>query len=149
MSVQHDVPAQVAGTGEYPAIQNFYARQMQFLDDGRVDEWAGTFTEDGSFAANAHPEPFVGRAAIAEGARKAHAALAERGVQRRHWLGMLSIEGRADGTYLVRSYAQILETPRGGQTSVLMSTTCEDVLVPGKPDGWQVRARTVSRDDLA
>lgn len=149
MSIQYDATASEAATADYPAIQNFYSRQMQLLDDGKVDEWAGTFTADGTFGANAHPAPFTGRTAIADGARKAHAALVERGVQRRHWLGMLAAEPRAEGGYHVRSYAQILETPRGGATTVVMSTTCDDVLVRGADGGWLVQARAVSRDDLA
>ncbi|MGV9297621.1 nuclear transport factor 2 family protein [Amycolatopsis sp. NPDC003676] len=143
------MPTQQDPGTEYPSIQNFYSRQMHLLDDGKVDEWAATFTEDGSFGANAHPAPFVGRTAIADGARKAHAALAERGVQRRHWLGMLAAEPRTEGGYRVRSYAQILETPRGGQTTVLMSTTCDDVLVRTSEGEWRVQSRAVRRDDLA
>src|ERR1700742_441498 len=82
----------------YMDIQHFYGRQMRHLDSGHVEEWAATFTENGVFAANAHPEPQRGRAAIEEGARNAAAQLRADGVQRRHWLGMLEVEPRPDGT---------------------------------------------------
>ncbi|KAA6212475.1 nuclear transport factor 2 family protein [Streptomyces albofaciens JCM 4342] len=128
-------------------IQHFYGRQMRYLDEARVEEWAGTFTEDGVFVANAHPEPSVGRAAIAAGARKAAALLAEQGVQRRHWLGMLEADACDDGTVRARTYALIISTPRGGQAAVHLSTSCDDVLV--REDGQlRVRHREVRRDDL-
>jgi SnoaL-like protein len=131
----------------YQQIQNFYAYQMQLLDDGAVDEWAATFTEDGVFAANAHPEPSRGRAAIAAGAGAATRALRERKVQRRHWLGMLSVRPDGPDTVRARSYAVVLETPKGGQAKLLLSTVCVDLLVRSG-DGWLVQDRQVTRDDL-
>jgi 3-phenylpropionate/cinnamic acid dioxygenase small subunit len=131
----------------YQEIQHFYGRQMRFLDSGAVDEWAGTFTEDGVFTANAHPEPQRGRAAILAGARQAAAKLAAEGVQRRHWLGMLQVDPQDDGTVHARTYALITSTPLGGQAAVQLSCTCDDVLV--REDGrLQVRLRQVHRDDL-
>ncbi|MGA5560977.1 nuclear transport factor 2 family protein [Streptomyces platensis] len=131
----------------YQEIQHFYARQMRFLDQAMVEEWAQTFTEDGVFTANAHPEPSVGCAAIADGARKAAEKLAEQGIQRRHWLGMLVADEHPDGTLHARTYALILSTPRGGQAAVHLSTTCDDVLVR-EEGGLRVRRREVRRDDL-
>jgi hypothetical protein len=51
-----------------------------------------------------------------------------KGITRRHWLGMLDLDPRRDGSLFVRSYAQVLETPRGGATALRMSTVCEDLL---------------------
>ena len=34
----------------YSQIQQFYARHFQLLDSGAAEEWALTFTQDGSFA---------------------------------------------------------------------------------------------------
>ncbi|WP_234425673.1 nuclear transport factor 2 family protein, partial [Streptomyces kebangsaanensis] len=45
-------------------VQDFYARQMRLLDEGRAEEWAETFTEDGVFEQNVKPEPWRGRAEI-------------------------------------------------------------------------------------
>ncbi|GHF65911.1 nuclear transport factor 2 family protein [Streptomyces thermodiastaticus] len=135
-------------TGRYAAIQQFYARQMQLLDSGDADAWADTFTEDGVFAANAHPEPTRGRENIRAAAAEAKALHAKQGLQVRHWLGMLDVTDREDGTVLVRSYALIINTPRGGQAAVHLSTTCEDVLVPTEDGGWLVSRRDVVRDDL-
>jgi hypothetical protein len=99
------------------------------------------------FAANAHPEPSRGRDVIERAAAATVATLAERGVTRRHWLGMVHVAENADGTVTARSYAQILEIPRGGAVTVLMSTTCVDVLVRDGED-FLVRHREVARDDL-
>lgn len=141
-----DTPA-VALTDLYIEVQQFYGHQMQLLDAGLVEEWAGTFTEDGVFAANAHPEPSVGRAVIEAGARRAVEDLAARKLVRRHWLGMLDVEPVDADSVRVRSYAQVIETPIGGQTVVRLSTTCADLLV--RLDGkWLVRERKVARDDL-
>ncbi|RKT55611.1 nuclear transport factor 2 family protein [Saccharothrix australiensis] len=137
------------GTAElYHRVQQFYARQMQLLDDGAVAEWAATFTADGSFAANARPEPVVGRAAIEAGALAAARQLASEGIVRRHWLGMLSVEQLPGGRVRARCYALVISTPKGGQAGVHVSTVCEDVLVP---DGgsFAVQERRVTRDDLS
>jgi len=131
----------------YPQIEQFYATQMQLLDDGAVQEWADTFTHDGVFEANAHPEPARGREAIASAAKRTVAELAEQGLVRRHWIGMLSVRPNDDGSVGARSYAVVLQTPKGGQAAIRFSTVCEDVLVR-RDGGWQVLDRRVSRDDL-
>ncbi|MFF4962514.1 nuclear transport factor 2 family protein [Streptomyces sp. NPDC001222] len=148
MSVQETpLRGQQSSVELYQQVQQFYARQMQLLDNGEVDAWMHTFTEDGVLAANAQPEPTVGREAIGAAARKATGHFAAQGIQRRHWLGMVSVTGQEGTTVTVRSYVLLIETPRGGQATILCSATCEDVLELG-PDGPAVRRRDVSRDDL-
>jgi 3-phenylpropionate/cinnamic acid dioxygenase small subunit len=132
----------------YCQIQQFYARQMQLLDDGDAGAWAGTFAPDGVFAANAHPQPTRGRDAIAAAARRAVDELAADGETRRHWLGMLAVDPRSDGSIGVRSYALIFQTRRGGQAALRLSTVCDDVLVQGDAGDWLIRYREVTRDDL-
>ncbi|MFJ2865826.1 nuclear transport factor 2 family protein [Kitasatospora sp. NPDC087314] len=146
MTVIAHIPA-ATGAELYHQVQEFYAHQMQLLDDGRVDEWALTFTPDGVFAANAHPEPSTGREAISAAARKAHAAMDEQGIRRRHWLGMVSVRESGPGSATARCYALVIEIPRGGQAVVRLSTVCEDRLVLSEA-GWQVQYRQVNRDDL-
>lgn len=134
-------------TALYQEVSHFYGRQMRHLDEARIEEWAETFTVDGVFAANGHPQPSVGREAIVTGARAAAANLAEQGIQRRHWLGMLEVDEQADGSILARSYALIISTPQGGAAAVHLSCSCDDVLVR---EGGRllVRHRQVFRDDL-
>jgi len=147
MSVQETTVRQQTAAELYQQVQQFYARQMQLLDDGEVDAWADTFTEDGVFAANAQPEPTVGREAIVAAARKATEQFAAQGIQRRHWLGMVSVTGQEGTTVTARCYALVIETPRGGQSAIRVSTLCEDVLELG-PAGPVVRRRDITRDDL-
>ncbi|MFE1830292.1 nuclear transport factor 2 family protein [Streptomyces yangpuensis] len=130
----------------YAEVQQFYADHMHLLDAGDGAGWAQTFTEDGSFAPPSLPEPVVGRAALAAGVDKAAAALAEAGEVHRHLLGMVSVRPCEDGALSVRSYAQIIATPRGGSPRLHLMCVCEDVLV--RVDGeLKVRERRVSRDD--
>ncbi|MFE3323247.1 nuclear transport factor 2 family protein [Streptomyces sp. NPDC059176] len=131
----------------YLQVQQFYAHQMHALDSGDASAWAATFTPDGEFSANAHPEPVRGRDAIDAAALTTTTDLAERGVVRRHWLGMLDVSARGDGTLSTRAYALIVESPRNGRPDVRLSTLCEDVLVPDGA-GWLVSCRRVTRDDL-
>lgn len=131
----------------YAEVQQFYARHMHLLDAGDGEGWARTFTEDGSFAPPSLPEPVVGRRALADAVTKAAAALAETGETHRHLLGMVAVEQRADGALGVRSYAQIIATPRGGSPRLHLMCVCDDVLV--RVDGeLKVRERRVTRDDL-
>ncbi|MFD8492869.1 nuclear transport factor 2 family protein [Amycolatopsis sp. NPDC059657] len=132
----------------YFEVQQFYAQQMHLLDDGKAEEWAETFTEDGVFAANAHPEPAAGRSVIAAAARKATDDYAANGVQRRHWLGMVSVERRTEDEVFAQCYALVIETPRGGQAAIRVSTRCDDTLV-NRDGRWLVQHRQVTRDDLA
>ncbi|MCX4957506.1 nuclear transport factor 2 family protein [Streptomyces virginiae] len=143
-----DEASAAAGLGAlHLEVQQFYARQMQLLDDGRVEEWALTFTDDGVFAANAHPEPAAGRAAITAAAARATEEFAAKGVKRRHWLGMLAVDPTGPTTAVARCYALVIETPRGGQSAIRVSTLCEDRLVR-EGDRWLVEYRYVTRDDL-
>ncbi|MFB6555105.1 MULTISPECIES: nuclear transport factor 2 family protein [unclassified Streptomyces] len=130
----------------YAEVQQFYAHHMHLLDAGDGEGWALTFTEDGSFAPPSLPEPVVGRHALATGVNKAAAALAEAGEVHRHLLSMVSVEPRQDGELSVRSYAQIIATPRGGSPRLHLMCVCDDVLV--RVDGeLKVRERRVTRDD--
>ena len=134
-------------TDLYQEVQHFYGRQMRHLDEDRIDEWVATFTEDGVFAANAHPEPARGREAIRTGARAAKKLYSDKGIQRRHWLGMLEVEQAPDGEIIAKTYALIITTPRGGQAAVTLSTSCDDRLVR-QEGGLLVKHRQVYRDDL-
>ncbi|MBB5158010.1 nuclear transport factor 2 family protein [Saccharopolyspora phatthalungensis] len=128
-------------------LTEFYARQMQALDAGQAEQWAATFTEDGVFAANAYPQPTVGRAAITEAVKAAAAQLAADQVVHRHWLGMLAVYPVDEHTVRTRFYALVIQTPKNGVAAIHRSTIAEDELVRGG-DGWQVRRRDVTRDDL-
>jgi SnoaL-like protein len=146
------IAAATTGTEErglaeiYARVQQFYARHMYLLDTGAAEEWAATFTADGVFAPPSAPEPIVGREALTAGVREAKAKLVEIGEQHRHLLLSLDVEPQADGTLEVRSYAQIIATPRGGQPRLHLMCVTFDKLVT--EDGeLRVAHRRVTRDD--
>ncbi|MGW5969654.1 nuclear transport factor 2 family protein [Streptomyces sp. NPDC055186] len=140
-----DVPTtESADPGTYLQIQRFYARQMQLLDDGRAEDWARTFTRDGVFEVGG--EAVRGAADIARAARRTTDRFAAEGVTRRHWIGMLTVDGKPDEA-TARSYAVVLETPRDGDPVLRRSTVCTDVLVR-EADEWRVKHRTITRDGL-
>ncbi|MEU9982407.1 nuclear transport factor 2 family protein [Streptomyces sp. NPDC050856] len=130
----------------YAQVQQFYARQMGLLDDGRPDEWAETFTEDAVFQeASRLSEPLRGRDAIRVSARARKERLAADGIDFRHWLGMLSVTPDEDGSLRARSYALAMRVPRGGALDIFASVVCHDQLVPVEGT-WQVRHRDLTHD---
>jgi hypothetical protein len=130
----------------YLEVEQFYAWQMRLLDDGQTAQWAETFTADGVFDANGHPQPVQGRDKIASGALAARKALDAADIRHRHWIGMLTVTHQGEDL-LARSYAIVFEIPLGGSASLKFSTVCEDLLV--RVDGvLKVKDRQVVRDDL-
>jgi 3-phenylpropionate/cinnamic acid dioxygenase small subunit len=130
----------------YAQIQQFYARQMGLLDDGRPDEWAETFTEDAVFQeASRLDEPLRGRDAVRASSRARKQRLEEGKLDFRHWLGMLDVRPQEDGSLQARSYALAMRIPHGGELDIFASVVCHDHLVP--VDGsWQVRRRVLTHD---
>ncbi|MFH8443866.1 nuclear transport factor 2 family protein [Streptomyces sp. NPDC018026] len=129
------------------SLLDFYARQMHAADSDDADAYARTFTEDTLFVSNALPAPVRGRETVRESTRRFGAARAARGVVRRHLLTSLTVDDLPDGALATRSYVLLVETPRGGGPQAYLSTVCADEVIAGD-DGWQVRSRTVQRDDL-
>lgn len=144
--LDHDQPnISVTFDSVYIEVMQFYAEQMQRLDSGAADEWAATFTEDGTFDMPVLPEPVRGRAQLSAMVRRSAEQLAAAGEVRRHWHGMVAVRPEGD-TVAVRCYAMIYATPLGGETRLHRSCVCEDVLV--RENGkLEVRDRRVTRDD--
>lgn len=132
--------------GALCTLQQFYARQMQLLDDGAVEPWADTFTEDATFVSNAMGAPIVGRPAILRGATQSDEGLRDSGVQRRHLLSNLSVGTGAGGMVVADSYVLIVETAKR-RTEVRFNTALRDELVHEQGE-WLVRTRYITRDDL-
>ncbi|CAM5717236.1 nuclear transport factor 2 family protein [Streptomyces violaceorubidus] len=138
--------APTAPADVYAEVQHFYARQMRLLDTGEADAWAGTFTEDGSFAPPSRPQPVRGRPALAAGARQSAADIAARGETQRHWVGMLTVTPADDGSLTAESQVTIITVPRGGPARLHLVCTCHDVLA-SEAGELLVRERVVTRDD--
>ncbi len=131
----------------YHQVQAFYAKQMQLMDDGDVEPWAETFTADATIANNANPAPATGRELILKVARKLAADVVSRGVQHRHWTGMLVVTEDSADQVRTQLYAMVAEIPAGGEARLWRSTFCRDTLVRGA-NGWQVAQRVVTHDDI-
>ncbi|MFC5827893.1 nuclear transport factor 2 family protein [Nonomuraea insulae] len=131
----------------FQSVHHFLNRQMQLLDEGDAAGWAATFTEEGVFAQDTRPEGRKGRAMLAERMTHHVGVIRRRGLTRRHWLGMLTVDHGGDGTVRARYYAIVVDTPAGGEAALHLSTSCEDVLVPDG-DSWLVSYRFIHHDNI-
>ncbi|KOG32288.1 nuclear transport factor 2 family protein [Streptomyces resistomycificus] len=131
----------------YAEVQQFYARHIQLMDEGRAEEAAMTFTEDASLVSPPKiTEPVRGRAKLAAGLRKAADELDAEGIRYRRCHTMMTVEPQPDGRLAVRAYVQVVRTRRGGEAKLHAMCVCEDVLV--REDGeLKVHRRVVTRDD--
>lgn len=127
-------------------VDQFYAVQMQALDDGDIAGWVQSFTADGVFVSNGLPDPVVGREQLAALADETIARLDQRGAIRRHFVFNVIIDQLADGLLRTTCYVPVFDTI-DGQTSLTTSTVMRDELVSAG-GGLLVRHRTVTRDDL-
>ncbi|HEY8979009.1 MAG TPA: nuclear transport factor 2 family protein [Streptomyces sp.] len=135
------VPAEVCAL-----IDQFYAMQMQALDDGDIDTWVDTFTDDGVFTSNGLPDPVEGRSALTALGSDAVARLDAKGAIRRHFVFNVIVEPAPDGVWRTTCYVPVFDTV-DGVTTLTTSTVMRDELV-GLDTGPRVRHRTVTRDDL-
>ncbi len=74
----------------YVQVQNFYARQMHLLDEGRLSEFGRTFTSDGTHQPSPGKPPARGAEEIIEAIRKFDERFADDPKVRRHWFGCLA-----------------------------------------------------------
>ena len=146
--MDHTAPS---GKGNAPAemcarIDQFYAIQMQALDDGDIAAWVDTFTDDGVFVSNGLPEPIRGRSGLAALGNDAVARLDKRGAIRRHFVFNVIVEPLPEGVVRTTCYVPVFDTV-DGVTDLTTSTVMRDELVTSDR-GLLVRHRTVTRDDL-
>ncbi|MBC3842342.1 nuclear transport factor 2 family protein [Streptacidiphilus sp. 4-A2] len=130
----------------YFEIQQFYAVQMQSLDGGAAQEFADTFTVDGSFVHYPHKR-VDGRAAIAAATEQGVERTRLAGVVRRHWFGLPVIEQTDKDTLRVRYSAVTSVTTADGTVTHEPTCMVEDILV--RQDNRLLNhIRTVHRDDV-
>jgi actinorhodin biosynthesis protein ActVIA len=130
----------------YSRIDQFYAIQMQALDDGDIAAWVETFTAEGVFVSNGLPDPVEGRGGLAALGVETVARLNEKGVIRRHFVFNVIVESHSGGVLRTTCYVPVFDTV-DGVTSLTTSTVMRDELL-SSADGLLVRHRTVTRDDL-
>lgn len=134
-------------TDLYAEVLQFYAHQMQSLDDGDFQAYADTFTEDGEFTHSPGMPPARTRAGIARELYEFHRRRFATGpVQRRHWFNQVVLEPQVDGSIASTSYALVL-TVRPGEKQPEIGPSCvvHDTLV--HEDGaLRTRSRRVDHD---
>lgn len=118
------------------AIRELTARYNQAIDEGRVDDWADTFVEDGVFEPSSGGR-FQGRQALAEFAR----AFSSR-FQVRHCTTDAIVE--VDGDRATQTCYLIL-LDRSDGVKVMNSGVYQDTLVR-TPEGWRFAHRRVAID---
>ncbi|WP_181797784.1 nuclear transport factor 2 family protein [Streptomyces sp. WELS2] len=131
----------------YTRVQHFYARQMQALDENRLEEYAQTFTKDGSFQHSPGIAPAVGRDAILEELRSFLKKYQDNPTQRRHFFNQMVLEPQEDGSIRSTVYALIVRVRPNERPEVWPSTVVHDVIEV--TDGEiLLRSRSVSYDQL-
>ncbi|MFG3207670.1 nuclear transport factor 2 family protein [Streptomyces sp. NPDC048192] len=131
----------------YAEAQRFYAHQMRLLDAHDTGRWADTFTEDAVLELPFLPEPVPARTGLARYERAGAARQRRSGGSMNHWVGMLDVRPRADGSLHTRCSALVCATPGSG-AKALYVCVMEDVLVRAG-GAWRIAHRRVTRDDLA
>ncbi len=127
-------------------VEQFYASQMQVLDDGDAAAWVATFTEDGVFTSNGMPDQLAGRAQLQAAAVHAISQLAASGVTRRHIVSNIRVERVSDDVLRVSSYVPVIDTI-DGEARIKTSTVMHDTLTRSGAN-WLVSHRRILRDDI-
>jgi actinorhodin biosynthesis protein ActVIA len=116
-------------TEVYTQVQHFYARQMQALDEGRFQEYADTFTEQGLFQHSPDVAPARGRAAIVDALTDFDQRFKDAPVQRRHWFSQIRLDPQEDGSFRSTAYGFVVATRPGVRLpEVAPSCLIHDVL---------------------
>ncbi|WP_406289152.1 nuclear transport factor 2 family protein [Embleya sp. NBC_00896] len=134
-------------TDLYARVQHFYAHQMQALDAGRFEDYAATFTPDGTFQHSPAAEPARTRAGIVAELVEFHKRFDGDPVQRRHWFNHIALVPRADGGIAATVYALVVTVRPGGKPEIAPSCVVHDVLEVGE-DGVYTRSRRITHDQL-
>ncbi|WET83085.1 nuclear transport factor 2 family protein [Amycolatopsis sp. QT-25] len=129
-------------------IQDFYARQVQAMDNGRYAEFAQTFADDCEFTPVKHQSTAHGRQAIVRKLDDFAKQLAGNGERRRHWMSMSVIKEGGPGRYDVVSYALVTNTAPGEPPKLHWAGEIVDSLVRENGELLVLR-RAVNSDSIA
>ena len=132
----------------YARILHFYARQTHALDEGKLTEYADTFTDDVVFHHTPDAEPARTRAGILAAAQAQQEATRDAPVRKRHHFNHVVAEPAPDGTVLTTYYALVVRSRPGEKTpDIWPSCVLRDTLVVD--DGTiLVRERKITYDHL-
>ncbi|HEY4021561.1 MAG TPA: nuclear transport factor 2 family protein [Pseudonocardiaceae bacterium] len=129
-------------------IQNFYARQVQDMDNGRFAEFADTFMHECEFTPMKHKPTAHGRQAIVDKLDDFAKQTFGSDEQRRHWIAMTVVDEVDVDTYDVVSYALVTRTKAGEPPVLHFAGEIVDRLVR---DGGAIKVlrRMVNSDSIA
>jgi actinorhodin biosynthesis protein ActVIA len=130
----------------YIEVLQYYARQMQRLDDGDLAGYAATFTEDGEFSHTPGRPPARTRAGILEDLVEFHQRSGADPIRRRHHFSMVDIDHGEDGALTATAYALVVALRPGSAPEVRASCVVHDVLVRDADGGLRNRSRFVQYD---
>lgn len=115
-------------TDLYVEVLQFYAQQMQLLDEEKVVEFANTFTEDGEFQHTPTDPPARTREGIITAVHNFVKRFENDPVVRRHWFNQVAVEPQEDGTVHTTFYALVVTTRPGKTPVIAPSCVARDVL---------------------
>ncbi|MGK8500945.1 nuclear transport factor 2 family protein [Nocardia asiatica] len=129
----------------YAEVQQFYAEQMQRLDNRDIPGYAATFAEDAEFEHTPGIPPARTRAGIIADLVEFHKRFETDPMQRRHWFNMINLQPQDDGTIVSTAYCLVVKIRPGSKPEIAPSCVVHDVLV--RSDGALLtRSRRVSHD---
>ncbi|MGK8509787.1 nuclear transport factor 2 family protein [Nocardia asiatica] len=129
----------------YAEVQQFYAEQMQRLDNRDIPGYAATFAEDAEFEHTPGIPPARTRAGIIADLVEFHKRFETDPMQRRHWFNMINLQPQDDGTIVSTAYCLVVKIRPGSKPEIAPSCVVHDVLV--RSDGALLtRSRRVAHD---
>ncbi|MBF6297111.1 MULTISPECIES: nuclear transport factor 2 family protein [Nocardia] len=129
----------------YAEVQQFYAEQMQRLDNRDIPGYAETFTEDAEFEHSPGIPPARTRAGIIADLVEFHKRFETDPMQRRHWFNMINLQPQDDGTIVSTAYCLVVKIRPNSKPEIAPSCVVHDVLV--RVDGALLtRSRRVVHD---
>jgi hypothetical protein len=121
-------------------LEELLARQSFAIDEGDPEQWADTFTMDGTFSSPTYPLPAQGRLELIQFVRDLHSSPR----QHRHWLGNIKLDFE-DTEWVSRCYALIIGTDEGSSPELLRSLVITDRW-RYENGAWRIRSRVVAVD---
>ncbi len=120
---------------DWCAVQDFWGRYCWLVDEGKGDDWAAMWTEDGTFSGVA-PEPIVGRELLRRIPIGAYADYG--GGQMRHLFGNLTCEyGENRDVVVARLYNYVTVWGSAPSAGHFVMALCEATLVRAGGD-WKL-----------
>jgi actinorhodin biosynthesis protein ActVIA len=113
----------------YFEVLQYYARQMQLLDERDLVAYADTFTEDAVFVHTTGREPARTRAGILSDLVDFHEQFEADPMKRRHHFSMVNLEPQEDGSIASTCYALVVIKRPDDAPEIRASCVVHDVLV--------------------